>query len=227
MLSREQIQQLSANLKIDQERIAREFYEILILNEISKFSWSQNLIFKGGTALRLAYNSPRFSDGLDFSVIKRIQAKNVFEFATAVAKKFGIKIKDQWEKRNTVLVEFGIIEAILPQPFGLKIEISKRKSINIDYELRILHSPVSPLEVLFNVQTLESIRQDKFSAIRERNEPRDLFDLWYVSQKLETPFAVEVDKFDPRKAKQVLYKYLPPSWHRVIDEIFKKSQRNK
>jgi len=67
MLSLEDLKRLSAELKIDRERIAREYYELLVLNEISEKSWSKNLIFKGGTALRLAYGSPRFSDDLDFS----------------------------------------------------------------------------------------------------------------------------------------------------------------
>jgi len=36
---------------------------------------SQKLVFKGGTALRLAYGSPRFSDDLDFSELKTIELK--------------------------------------------------------------------------------------------------------------------------------------------------------
>jgi len=227
MLSKEQIQQLSADLKIDQERIAREFYEILLLNEMSRYPWSQNLVFKGGTALRLAYNSPRFSDDLDFSIIDSFEANDIFEFAEVTAKKFGIRLKNKWEKKDTILIEFGITEAVLPQPFGLKVEILKRKNITIEIELKILRSPVSPLEVLFNVQTLESMREDKISAIKNRNEPRDLFDLWYISQKLNRPFSTDLDKFNPHKAKQVLHKYLPPNWHRVIDEIFKTAKKNK
>ncbi|NIS39143.1 hypothetical protein GWN26_16190, partial [Candidatus Saccharibacteria bacterium] len=157
MLSQAEVNRLSAELKIDRERITREFYEILILNDMSKLSWSQNLIFKGGTALRLAYNSPRFSDDLDFSVIQKISAKEVFKFAVTTSRKYGIKIRDQWEKKETIVVEFSITEAIIPQPFGLKIEISKRKAVDINFELKILTSPVSPHEVLFNVQTLESV----------------------------------------------------------------------
>lgn len=181
MLSQEEVKRLSAELKIDRERTAREFYEILILQEISRLPWSQYLIFKGNTALRLAYNSPRFSDDLDFSLIKKIPAKNIFKFSETISRKYGIKISDQWEKRETILVEFSITTHFLPQPFDLKIEISKRPAKNIDYEIKVLTSPVSPHEVLFNVQTLESVKRDKLSALKERNEPRDLFDLWFIS----------------------------------------------
>ena len=222
MLSKEEVQQLSGELKIDKERIAREFYEILILHEIARLKWSKQLIFKGGTALRLAYKSPRFSDDLDFSMTKRINPNNVFKFAETISRKYGIFIRDQWDKRETILVEFAIEEDILPQRFGLKIEISKRPSIKMDYELKLLHTLVSPLEVLFNVQTLESMMRDKLSALEERDEPRDIFDLWFICQKLEKPFSVK-SSFDKAILKQVLHKYLPINWHRVIDEIYQKT----
>jgi len=218
MLAKEQVQVLAGRLKIDKERIAREFYEMLILNEISNLSWSKLLIFKGGTALRLAYKSPRFSDDLDFSMLAKIPAKNVFNFAEAIAEKYRILIRDQWDKRDTIIVEFAITEEILPQRFGLKVEISKRPSIEKSYELKLLHSLVSPLEVLFNVQTLDSMLSDKLSALTERNEPRDLFDVWFLCQKLEQPFSAK-SRLESKSIRQVLRKYLPTNWHRVIDEI--------
>ena len=225
MLSQEIIQKFSKELKIDKERIAREFYEIIILNEMARQKWSQQLIFKGGTALRLAYGSPRFSDDLAFSMIEAVQPELLFRFAQQFSKKFGAKVRDQWEKRETILVEFSIEEQILPQAFGLKIEISKRPSRNLRFQLKLLRSDVSPLEALFNVQTLESIFSDKLSAINSRNEPRDLFDIWFVSQKLNKPFRVKIS-LDPKILKQALNKYLPANWHRVIDEIYRVAQEN-
>ena len=129
---------------------------------------------------------------------------------------------DQWDKRETLIVEFGIEEEILHQRFGLKIEISKRPAIHMEYDLKLLHSPVSPLETLFNVQTLESMMLDKLSALEQREEPRDIFDLWFICQKFEKPFSVK-SRLDRKRVKQTLYKYLPTNWHRVIDEIYKKA----
>jgi len=84
--------------------------------------------------------------------------------------------------------------------------------------LKLLHSLVSPLEVLFNVQTLDSMLSDKLSALTERNEPRDLFDVWFLCQKLEQPFSAK-SRLESKSIRQVLRKYLPTNWHRVIDEI--------
>ena len=219
MLSIEEVQRLSAQLKIDRERIVREFYEIFFLNEISKESWSQFLVFKGGTALRLAYNSPRFSDDIDFSIIQSIASSDVFQFATVVSKKINAEIRDRWEKRNTILVEFGLQEDTLPQSFGIKIEISKRSSQKINSELKVLRSPASPLEALFNVQTLEDMLNDKIEALKSRDEPRDLFDIWYICQKLQIPIPQINVRMDEKIINQVLRKYLPVNWYRAIDEI--------
>lgn len=219
MLAIEEVQRLSAQLKIDRERIVREFYEIFLLNELAKESWSQFLIFKGGTALRLAYNSPRFSDDLDFSIIQSTSSSDVFRFAATVSKRINAEIKDQWEKRNTILVEFKFAESILPQSFGLKIEISKRISPKINSELKVLRSPASPLEALFIVQTLEEMLNDKIEAIKSRDEPRDLFDAWYISQKLQIPMPKINVLMDEKTINQVLRKYLPVNWYRAVDEI--------
>ena len=63
-------QTLSQKLQISLEQVVREEYEILLLKEIFESEFGANLVFKGGTALRLVYNSPRFSEDLDFTLIK-------------------------------------------------------------------------------------------------------------------------------------------------------------
>lgn len=227
MLSLEDLKRLSAELKIDRERIAREYYELLVLNEISEKSWSKNLIFKGGTALRLAYGSPRFSDDLDFSYNKTIRADEIFTFAREISKKYNLKIRETVEKRETILAEFSIRHMEIPQAFRLKLEVSKRSSKTLQYEVRLLRSPVTPFEVLFNVQTLESILSEKLNAIQDRNEPRDIFDVWYICKKLDRPLPDIPEKTDAKRFKQTLHKYLPKHRHYVLDEITKEIKKTR
>lgn len=227
MLSLEDLKRLSAKLKIDRERIAREYYELLVLNEISENSWSKNLIFKGGTALRLAYGSPRFSDDLDFSYTKTIRADDIFTFISNISAKYDLKVRETVEKRDTILAEFSIRHMNIPQAFRLKLEVSKRRSKTLQYEVRLLRSPVTPFEVLFNVQTLESILSEKLNAIRDRNEPRDIFDIWYICKKLDQTLPVMPEKTDVKRFKQTLHKYLPKQLHSVLDEITKEIKRTR
>jgi hypothetical protein len=55
------VRRLSFELKIAPEQIVREYWELTVLNACGENNWSTALNFKGGTALPLAYGSPRLS----------------------------------------------------------------------------------------------------------------------------------------------------------------------
>ncbi|MCK4716831.1 MAG: nucleotidyl transferase AbiEii/AbiGii toxin family protein [Candidatus Marinimicrobia bacterium] len=232
MLSYEILTDLSKELKIDRERITREFYEILLLNELSKERFSRNIAFKGGTALRLVYQSPRFSDELDFSIINEIKVKDVFGFVNKVSKKFALKIVDRHEKRNTIIAEFSIHEDILPQNFRLKIEISKRIINENDCELKILTSPTSPYQVLMKVVKIDNILKAKKAAFSVRKQARDIFDIWFIAQKINLPFENmlipnEFKDLNEKIVGNTLKKYLPKNWQIAIDEIITIIKKNR
>ena len=133
------LRNLSSKLKIAPERIFREYWKLNVLKELSGEPWSSSVGFKGGTALRLAYGSPRFSDALDFSLLRVISVAKVFQWARGAAQKLGLELSDEADKRNTCLVEFRVRSDALPQPVKLKIEVSKRplRAPKGWYELRL------------------------------------------------------------------------------------------
>ncbi|MFA4839897.1 MAG: nucleotidyl transferase AbiEii/AbiGii toxin family protein [Candidatus Neomarinimicrobiota bacterium] len=231
MLSENEILRLSANLRIDRERIVREFYEMLVLNEIAANLWSQWLVFKGGTALRLAYQSPRFSDDLDFVLTQSIPTSDIFRLADQTANKFTLQISDKSEKKSTILIEYKISPPELPQSFHIKIEISKRIQPAIKSELKIISSPVCSLQILMPVLTMENMIEEKISAWNQRKAPRDLFDLWFLSQKTQRSFSKMIQKLtivseDRASLRSEMNKYLPLNWRQVIDEMDQIIQRN-
>jgi predicted nucleotidyltransferase component of viral defense system len=62
--------QKALELRIDQTQVVREYWELIVLKGLYESLSGRYLVFKGGTALRLAYGSPRFSEDLDFSLTK-------------------------------------------------------------------------------------------------------------------------------------------------------------
>ena len=78
---------LSGEMKIDIEQIVREWWEVVLLRDIFSSPVGDKLFFKGGTALRLAYGSARFSDDLDFSLIKPFSFKSFKENLSYIQKK--------------------------------------------------------------------------------------------------------------------------------------------
>lgn len=107
----------------------------------------------------------------------------------------------------------------MPFLFRIKIEISKRKTRNYKWNLKLLSSPATAVQTLAQVATLEQIYKDKLSCLKERAKPKDLFDLWYIAQKLKIPSSP--GKVDFRKVDLVreLRKYLPKTFWPVIEEL--------
>lgn len=63
-------QRLAGDLRIGVTQVVREFREVLFLKDLMESPHGKNLVFKGGTALRPAYGSPRFSEDLDFAMLE-------------------------------------------------------------------------------------------------------------------------------------------------------------
>src|SRR3989344_4607525 len=67
MIIKEQIKSLAASFQIDEYTIFREYLQLIFLSYLYQEKEAGGIIFKGGTALRLIFGSPRFSEDLDFS----------------------------------------------------------------------------------------------------------------------------------------------------------------
>ena len=55
------------------------------------------------------------------------------------------------------------------------------------WELKLLNSPITVIQVMGQVATLEQIYKDKLACLKGRAKPKDFFDLWYISEKLKSP----------------------------------------
>jgi predicted nucleotidyltransferase component of viral defense system len=198
----------------------REYWEVVLLNRLFEFPESKNLMFKGGTALRLAYGSPRFSEDIDFSLLEDDLGDVFEEMAAGLVEPFtATEITDLAAKRWTYLCEIRIIEGYLAQPFRIKLEVSRRLAPRYQSELRLITSPTTPVQVLGRVATLEQMLQDKQDCIADRTAPKDIFDLWFISQKLGVPYKAPETKFSQGELKRELAKYLPSDYQQVIGEL--------
>lgn len=210
--------ELSKKLQISVDRVVQEEYELFLLKEIFDSGLGNRLVFKGGTALRLAYGSPRFSEDLDFSILKSISQKEFCDLMRKISQTFvTLKLIDCRKKHYTLFAVFKATEEFLAQSFSIKIEVSRRKKIK-KYELKLLTSPVSNLQVLAKVMTLDNILTDKLNAAKERGKSRDLFDLWYIGELKKVP--VEIPKVIPlSQLRAELHKYLPKNYWEVVEGL--------
>ena len=212
---------LSRQLKIALEQVAREEYELLILRSLMESPLGNALAFKGGTALRLAYDSPRFSDDLDFSLIAPFPAEAFTHVAETVIRRLPqVSLGEALAKHFTLFALYKVHEPYLPYAFSIKLEISTRPETwerEQDFALRLLTSPVTPISALSQVATLERMWRDKETAFATRRQPRDLYDLWFIAQKLRRTFTPDLNGFDRQAIRRELRKYLPKDHWQVIE----------
>jgi predicted nucleotidyltransferase component of viral defense system len=220
MLTQEQAQQFALQQQTTVDNILKEHYQMALLDILFNSPIGDSLVFKGGTALRLAYASVRFSEDLDFSLAVEAAYAD-FERAIGRVKKNipGAAVKDIHEKYHTLYARLMFKVSYRAIPIGVKVEINKNTR-DFDKTVALIRSPFNNLEVIGSVYTLESILKDKLRIIenRERREPRDLFDAWYISQRLGRPLAVkDAYKFSRKELMDSLFHFLPKNQRRVIE----------
>lgn len=199
-------------------QIVREEYEMILLNRIFESDFGSSLVFRGGTALRLAYKSPRYSDDLDFTQFINIKESDFKQWCKETEKAvLNLKLSEVLRKYYTLYAQFKITDPALEKSISIKIEISRRKGKWVkekDYTLLTLSSEITPITVFAQVATLEQIKKEKLLISPPRI--RDIFDLWFINQRLNKPAAMDFSGFTTREIKQDLHKLLPKKQFKLI-----------
>lgn len=211
---------LAGTIGVSQEVVIMEAYQMSLLDELGGSPLSKKLVFKGGTCLRLAYNSFRFSEDLDFSQLSPTSFSYFSQIIKKIVAKYPeMKIVDLFNMPQTLFAK--IVVSVNQLKVGIKIEVSKRKEIwheGKNYQLKLLQSITNPLTPLIFVANLEKIYQDKVEATKSRRKPRDWFDLWFLSQKLDRPWNRTVSL--PKKLMLDRVRFLLPKSKRLILDQF-------
>lgn len=180
--------------------LERDYCLAWFLVGLSRSSLRGALVFKGGTALRRCYFSNyRFSEDLDFTLAEPCELDAIVaglegvhaEVQRASGIVFRIARVDRKRHQNSHTFYLGY-EGPLPaaSPKEVKVDITVREQLVRPVEDRpILRGYVEyadlPEDSTVRVYALEEIVVEKLVALTDkaRNEPRDLYDLWYLTSE--------------------------------------------
>lgn len=206
-------------LRISLIQVVREEYEMVLLNSIFDSNFGSKLVFRGGTALRLAYGSPRFSDDLDFTQIEEIKEKDFREWCRKISQATpNLELIEALRKYYTLYAKFRVKDSVLTQTIGIKVEISVRKEKwekGKNYTLMNLKSEVTPITVMAQVASLEWIKKEKLMISPPRI--RDIFDLWFIGQTFKEPVKMDFGQFSASQVKRELHRFLPEGKQKLIE----------
>ena len=205
MIEKTFLEQHATKIQTSLRNILREYFQHLFLFNFYQAKGSEHFYFKGGTALKLVFNSPRFSEDLDFSA-----TKNSFVYEDTL-QEILIKIQREGidcnleESKKTTGGHLAIIElAIYDERFEIKTEVSYRKR-SLEGEKPIVISDIFPSYTV-NILCSKNLIQEKQNALLERYKPRDLFDLYFILRSDRLRRFLRIDDLFLNKTKKLLEK---------------------
>lgn len=181
MIEQRQVQNLAQTWQTTTDNVVREYFQQLFLSYLYQEKGSDGLLFKGGTALRIIWQSPRFSEDLDFTGV-RITLKRIESLME------GALAKIEMEGITTGIVESkstsGGYLAIFQFETGeyksqIQIEVSLRSGKRGPGAATLVHSDLVVPYTLIHLKE-EMLVVEKIHACLTRGKARDFYDLYFI-----------------------------------------------
>ncbi len=191
MITQETIQKLAAQQQTSEfPNIIREYFQHLFLSQLYRIEGAENILFKGGTALKIIYGSPRFSEDLDFSIfnIEQYQQEkfidDIFNNVLVEIERTGIKVELGPKPRPTKEGYYGDATfKIYDYPsVAASINVSSRNGQNVKGEVDSISNDFVPTYNVFHLPQ-EKLVEEKIDALLERKKARDFYDLYFIMRR--------------------------------------------
>ena len=188
MVTQDQIRQFATKYQTSELNVMREYLHHLFLSYFYQQPQTSGIYFKGGTALRIVYQSARFSEDLDFStnqedvpgiedclleVLAKIEKENVPATLREAKTTTGGYLST---------IDFVLFGQVVP----VQLEISFREKENRGELFTIASDFIPPYTVVVLVE--DQLVAEKMRALRARRQPRDFYDLYFILRK-QLPIA--------------------------------------
>lgn len=199
MLTTDQIKQLARQCQTTESNIWREYFQHLYLSAFYQQRTAEKIFFKGGTALHLLYQNPRFSEDLDFST----SAANLPKVETAVINSLAALEKNNvsasiLEAKFTSGGYLAQISFARPETTTLiQLEISARRGTKTPEVITVVNDFI-PAYLAISLSRSQLVGE-KIQALLTRQKPRDFYDLYFILRANLLP--PDQKKFLPRVAR--------------------------
>ena len=207
-------------LRIREDVLERDYCLAWFLNALAESDLRPVLAFKGGTALKRCYFADyRFSEDLDFTLrealpFEEIRARLDPVYA-AVGQQSGIVFAfDRQDPRVRTNTHTFYLRYTGPLPGNndVKVDVTINEVLSFPLANRPVHRGYAEFTDLpenrpLLVYSLDEIAAEKTVALTDpaRNEPRDLYDLWYLTVNEE----VQLDHLLPAICQKLEFRQKP------------------
>ena len=227
MMSLDAIKTLANKLQTTELNVRREYIQHVFLSYFYQQPQTSKVFFKGGTALRLIFGSPRFSEDLDFSTsLNNLNdLESILLDSLQEIQREGIKV-EVIESKETTGGYLAHLQFLLNQErILIELNVSGREK-SLKGEVTTIASDFLMPYTIVNLST-EQLIGEKVQALLDRQKPRDFFDIYFVLRKNLLPveaksILVEIldvlEKTDIDFEKE-LKQFLPKSHWQIIRDF--------
>jgi predicted nucleotidyltransferase component of viral defense system len=200
MISVNEIRKKAREQGVPETTVERDYLQNRFLNEL--FSETENLAFKGGTAIRKIYvRDYRFSDDLDFTLrdkMERAELAAVIKKSKDDAKNnAGIGFEDDFELVEVANGWKALLHCRSSMTSRISINIKLdmtefgRERIFLPVEKRaIFHDFSDSCDTKIATYSLNEIMAEKMRALFDRGWPRDFYDVYRLWDVADMDVAV-------------------------------------
>lgn len=204
MISENIITEVSKKENIGWLIVEKDYFLTLLLDGISSSKLRENLVFKGGTALRKIYfKHYRYSEDLDFTLRKPISKKETEESFTGIFEYLKNEynadfiIRDFYTKNwfSDIKIQFVGLRGVKNT---VTLDLMSDELIADSVEEKTVFNPYYEKKFSIPVYSIEEILAEKLRSFAQRTRVRDYYDAWYIltheeiSEKLKSIFAKKI-----------------------------------
>jgi len=187
MIKRTELESYKSIVGFNLWQLEKDYLQHLILLFLSKHA-KDEIVFKGGTALQKIHALNRFSIDLDFTAIRPEKIEYIFKKVAQDINKFGYSCELKKKRGSGMNFSFKIKGPLYDGSertiSSIRIEISLREDLlsnPVAKEIIPVYPDIQPYIVL--VIQMDEILAEKIRAVMTRDNPRDLFDIWFMLRK--------------------------------------------
>lgn len=182
MISPDTIDRLAKKYQTTELNVRREYLQHLFLSSFYQQEQSQEVLFKGGTALRLLYQSPRFSEDLDFSAPLKPESffQNLLLETLVNVERSGFRSAIDEAKVTSGGYLAALTFSGFSMPMTLQLQISHRPGKKRENaQVTSVVSDVLPPYTVFHLPE-QALVDEKMQALFDRKKARDFYDLYFL-----------------------------------------------
>lgn len=224
MISNDALREFAHKYQTTELNVRREYIQHLFLSYFYQQPQADKIYFKGGTALRLLYDSPRFSEDLDFSSsltnIHPIE-QAVLETLTEIERE-NIHPDLNESKRTSggylAIMTFQLqADTVL-----LQLDVSLREGRKKGEPITVASSYLPAFTVIALAR--EQLVEEKINALLTRQKARDFYDLYFIlranllpaKERRILPQALKTLQYSHIDFEKELKQFLPKSHWALI-----------